>query len=249
MGHDALIQGELGAHRPPPGRRVELSRSLFSGNSIFLCDAFTEMCATGSASAPRHRVNRQGAGEAGRNRTGGCRKASGLAVVIQRVFLALCLLNAGCGYRMGRGFEPEIRSVYIPIFKSQADRRGLEFQLTEAVIKEIQMRTPFRIVSEPAADTQLIGSIVNTRKRVLGETRFDDPRELQMTLTVEVRWENLKTGEVLAEKCVPISPNDIQLIQRSEFAPEVGQSLATSYQQLVDRMARDIVDMMEAPTL
>lgn len=161
----------------------------------------------------------------------------------------VCLLITGCGYRMGRGFEPEIQSVHIPIFTSQADRRGLEFQLTEAVIREVQMRTPFKVVNEPAADTQLIGRIVNARKRVLGETRNDDPRELQMSVTVEIRWENLKTGEVLAEKRVPITQNEIQLIQRAEFAPEVGQSLATAYQQLAERMARDIVDMMEAPTL
>lgn len=150
---------------------------------------------------------------------------------------------------MGRGFESKIQSVYVPIFTSKSDRRGLEFQLTEAVQREIQDRTPFLIVDEPTADTKLVGKIVSTRKRVLGETRYDDPRELQMSLTVEVRWENLRTGEILAEKHVPISENAIQLIQRSEFAPEVGQSLATSYQQLVNGMAREIVDMMEAPTL
>ncbi|MDB5391061.1 MAG: hypothetical protein JWM11_6707 [Planctomycetaceae bacterium] len=150
---------------------------------------------------------------------------------------------------MGHGFESKIQSVYIPIFTSQSDRRGLEFQLTEAVQKEIQNRTPFRIVDEPSADTKLVGKILNTRKRVLGETRYDDPRELQMTLTIEVRWENLRTGEILAQKRVPISQSDIQLISNSEFAPEVGQSLATAYQQLIDRMASDIVQMMEAPTL
>ena len=84
---------------------------------------------------------------------------------------------------------------------------------------------------------------------MLGETKNDDPRELQMSLTVEVRWENLKTGEVLAEKRVPISQHEILLIQNAEFAPEVGQSLATAYQQVMDRMAREIVDLMEAPTL
>lgn len=163
--------------------------------------------------------------------------------------LALCWLTVGCGYRMGRGFESKIQSVYVPIFTSQSDRRGLEFQLTEAVQREIQNRTPFLIVDEPSADTKLVGQIVNTRKRVLGETRFDDPRELQISLTVEVRWENLKTGEILAQKRVPLTENEIQLIQRSEFAPEVGQSLATAYQQVINRMAREIVDLMEAPTL
>jgi hypothetical protein len=159
------------------------------------------------------------------------------------------LLIGGCAYRMGNGFESEIQSVYVPIFESQSDRRGLEFQLTEAVQKQIQLRTPFRVVDQPAADTQLIGKILNTRKRVLTETKNDDPRELQFSLTVQVRWENLKTGEVLAEKRVPISQSEIQLIQNAEFAPEVGQSLATAYQQVMDRMAREIVDLMEAPTL
>lgn len=179
-----------------------------------------------------------------RGRADGARTTSLLILA-----LTLALLTAGCGYRMGHGFEPEIHSIYVPTFTSQSDRRGLEFQLTEAVLKEIQIRTPFRIVEEPAADTQLIGKIVSTRKRVLGETRNDDPRELQMTLAVQVRWENLKTHEVLAEKSMPLNESDVQLLQRSEFAPEVGQSLATAYQQLVDRMARDIVDMMEQPTL
>jgi len=175
-------------------------------------------------------------------------RLSGSAIALG-IAITLCLLSVGCGYRMGRGFESKIQSVYVPIFTSQSDRRGLEFQLTEAVHQEIQNRTPFLLVEEPSADTKLVGKIVNTRKRVLGETRFDDPRELQMSLMVEVRWENLRTGEILAEKRVPISENDVQLIQRSEFAPEVGQSLATAYQQLVTRMAREIVDMMEAPTL
>ena len=66
---------------------------------------------------------------------------------------------------------------------------------------------------------------------------------------IDVHLALLKTGEILAQKRVPISPNEIQLITRSEFAPEVGQSLATAYQQLMDRMAREIVDLMEAPTL
>ena len=61
--------------------------------------------------------------------------------------------------------------------------------------------------------------------------------------------EMLARIEVLAEKRVPISQSEIQLIQNAEFAPEVGQSLATAYQQVMDRMAREIVDLMEAPTL
>ena len=163
--------------------------------------------------------------------------------------LMLILCSPGCGYTVNKSFDQEIRSVHVPIFQSESDRRGWEFPLTEAVHKEIQLRTPFRLVSEPTADTQLIGRIKNVRKRVLGETRNDDPRELQMSLTVGVRWENLHTGETIAERDLALTGQEIQLIQRAEFAPEIGQSLASAQQQLVDRLARDIVDMMKRPGL
>lgn len=164
------------------------------------------------------------------------------------VCLLLCtLLTSGCHYTIGNGFAPQVRTVYVPIFTSDADRRGLEFQLTEAVQKEIQLRTPFRIVDEPNADTQLTGHVVGLRKRVLGETRNDDPRELQISLQVQVRWENLRTGEIMAERDFTLNAQDLQVIQRAEFAPEVGQSLASASKHVMDRTARRIVDLMEQP--
>jgi hypothetical protein len=39
----------------------------------------------------------------------------------------------------------------------------------------------------------------------------------------------------------------LQLAAQAEFAPEVGQSLATGDQTAIDRLARNIVDMMEKP--
>jgi hypothetical protein len=37
------------------------------------------------------------------------------------------------------------------------------------------------------------------------------------------------------------------LFATGNFAPEVGQSLTTATQQAIDAMARQIVDLMEAP--
>jgi hypothetical protein len=169
-----------------------------------------------------------------------------------RLSLLLCfaLLSAGivgCGYMVGSGYQGEIRSVYVPVFKSESYRRGVEFQLTEAVQREIKRRTPFRIAKESYADTRLTGRLVEFEKDVLTESRFDDPRELQMGLAVEVIWEDLRTAQILAQQRVPVDPETVHLYAQSEFAPEVGQSLATATQQAVDRMARKIVNMMEAP--
>lgn len=154
---------------------------------------------------------------------------------------------AGCGYTVGSPYRAEIRSVHVPIFTTNSNRRGFEYQLTEAVQKQIQSRTHFRLANEGEADTILKGRIVDVTKRTLGQTNNSDPRELQLNLQVELTWEDARTGEILKQDRVDVAPETLQLAAQSEFAPEVGQSLASADREVVDRLARNIVDMMEAP--
>lgn len=156
------------------------------------------------------------------------------------------LLLSGCGYTVGNGFSPDIRTVSVPIFENATFRRGIEVQITEAVQKEIQKRTPYRLAKGLDADTRLTGRIVQISKNALTENQFDDPRELQFSLMVVVKWENLRTGEILAQQETPLSPTAIPLTTQAEVAPEVGQSLATGTQDATDQLARQIVNMMEA---
>jgi hypothetical protein len=161
--------------------------------------------------------------------------------------LSVLLMATGCGYTVGNNFSRDIKSVSVPIFENTTNRRGLEFQLTEAVQKEITKRAQFRLAKGLEADTRLKGKIVGFRKDVLGETRFDDPRELQISLMVEVTWEDLRSGEVLAQQEIPLSTEAIPMSAQSEFSPEVGQSLATSLSDAFQTMARKIVNLMETP--
>lgn len=163
------------------------------------------------------------------------------------LWLVLAIVAPGCGYTVGSQYSAEIRTVHVPTFTSNQYRRGIELQLTEAVQKQIQQRTPFRLAKEGEADTRLRGRLVNFQKGVLGETGQDDARELQINLAVEVTWEDLRTGQVLAQQQLPIGPDIVMQSTQAEFAPEVGQSLATATQSAVDRLARNIVEMMEQP--
>ncbi len=157
------------------------------------------------------------------------------------------LTSGGCGYMVGAPYAPEVRTVAVPIFENNSSRRGIEVQLTEAVQKEIQARTPFHLANEPYADTRLIGRIVQVNKRVLGQTGFDDPRELQVSLAVEIKWEDTRNSRVIAESHVPFAAEATHLSAEASFAPEIGQSLATANQTMVDDMARQIVNKMETP--
>ena len=106
---------------------------------------------------------------------------------------------------MGNSFNRDIKTVAVPIFENDTNRRGIEFQLTEAVQNEITKRTSYRLAKGLEADTRLTGRIVGFRKDVLGETRYDDPRELQLSLMVKVTWEDLRTGQLLAQQEIPLS--------------------------------------------
>jgi hypothetical protein len=180
-------------------------------------------------------------------RSGATRPALASFYSMTWISSCLLLLGSGCGYTVGNGFSPDVKTVAVPIFENDTFRRGLEYQLTEAVQKEIQNRTPYRLAHGSNADTRLTGRIVQVRKDVLGENNNDDPRQLQFSIMVRVTWENLRTGEILAKQEVPVAPDAIPLLTQAGFAPELGQSQATAAQTAIDQMAKRIINMMEAP--
>jgi len=160
---------------------------------------------------------------------------------------AVMLAAPGCGYLVGPSHDLQITTIEVPTFENDTFRRGLEQTLTEAVQKEIQERTVMRLVRGPGAQTRLKGRIVDVRKSLLGENRFDDGRELQLSLVVEVTWEDLRNGQVISQQSIPVDADAVSLYSQADFAPEVGHSMATAVQQATQQTARRIVDMMDAP--
>lgn len=156
-------------------------------------------------------------------------------------------VGSGCGYTVGAPYATDIRTVHVPTFQCSDYRRGYELQLTEAIQKQIQLRTPYRLAKEPGADTRLSGRIVSISKRAPNLNQYRDPRELELSIAIEVKWEDLRTGQVINQQSVPLQGNAAQLLGNTTFAPETGQSLATGTQDTVNNLARQIVGLMEVP--
>lgn len=208
------------------------------------------------------------------------------------MILAACGLAAGCsstghfelfGYTTAPPYEESIRTVYVPIFENVSFRRGLEFDLTRAVIREIEAKTPYRVVNcRENADTELKGKIVNRNKSVILPNRLGEVREGEVNLAVELLWLDLRPGYAgqpltrpdmnreelrrLRERQMPGMPvTQEDRIQRlpdvdaagkplpilvqpaATFIPELGGSVTSAEKQLVDRLAIQIVSMMERP--
>ena len=165
------------------------------------------------------------------------------------VALAATLTSGCASYGVGpRGIYPaEIRTVYVPVFESASFRRSVGERLTEAVIKEIELKTPYKVVPDARADSVLSGAIIGDTKRLLVTSPTDEPRLSELFLEVQVSWTD-RTGQILrAPDVVPIPPELVTVGATAKVVPEVGQSIATSQQLAIDRMARQIVALMEAP--
>jgi Lipopolysaccharide-assembly len=244
--------------------------------------------------------------ESTRDRRMPCRLARRTALVLLAVAglsMPACLGDGHfsiLGYSTQPNYDTKYHTVRVPIFKNYTFRRGLEFDLTSEVVKQIEQKTPYKVVSvnEPA-DTELLGTITVGTKNIINRNQLNEVREAQTNLVVELVWRDLQTGEILsrplkgrdappinlqipAQPALTISPQPgvnlqppvapplapagelplsqpgvppgppprqpVVIVQSlGDFIPELGQSITTAYQQNVERLATQIVSMMEVP--
>jgi hypothetical protein len=167
---------------------------------------------------------------------------------------AFCILQlpflCGCiGYHAGTGslYAPDVATVYVPMIESDSYRRDLGERLTEAVVKEIELKTPYKVVNTPDADSVLSARLMtDTRKRVI-QNGFSDPRVSETEIRAEVNWVNRRRQPLVPVQAIPIPTELLAFSQTSNLIPEAGQSVATSQQQAIQRLAQQIVATMEAP--
>ena len=170
-----------------------------------------------------------------------------------RLGFCLLLVCGGCaGYRFGNNtlYAPNVRTVYVPIFQSDSFRTtpsiDMGQRLTEAVCKEIEKRTPFKVVGTPDADSVLTGRIVADTKRMVVESPTDQSRQVEMNIQVLVTWAD-RGGAVLATGAVPLPAASVDVGQAAMLVPEFGRSVATTQQEGLIKMAQQIFGLMEEP--
>lgn len=140
----------------------------------------------------------------------------------------------GCGYKVGGPFRSDVKTVYVDMFSSKEFRRGLEFQLTEAVKKRIASDTPYRVASRENADTILVAEVLEERQAAFApDFRSRQPREKQLTLAVRVRWKDLRSGRLLVDQAV--------VLQAADYLTPTGETERLAQERVIDRMATRIV--------
>jgi hypothetical protein len=159
---------------------------------------------------------------------------------------AAAALLAGCasdptrGYAFRPAYDTGIRTIAVPVFENPTFHHGVEIDLTDAIIKEIQQRTPWVVVSSGAEST-LSGRIADIQLRPLTTSRRTGlVEDVAVAITVDFTWRDGRTGDYLVrrqnftatETFVPARPSGERL--------ELGQHAA------VQELARAIVSEMRS---
>ena len=155
--------------------------------------------------------------------------------------LAGCASDPTVGYSTRSTYTTQVRTVALPIFENATFDRGVEFDLADALVKEIEARTPYKVTSPERADTVLSGSIRSVRRDAISKSRLTGlSEEVVLGVTVDFVWKEQRTGRVLLERTgfaaqglfLP-SPPSGEPVELAEFAA-------------VQQLARDIVGIMRS---
>src|SRR3954453_11288980 len=105
-----------------------------------------------------------------------CRRSS---FIDHRLSFLLLFLTGCATYQFGNAtlYTPDVSTVYVPMVESASFRPDLGEALTEAICKEIEARTPYKVVGTPNADSILSAKIIEETKRIVVKNKFDEARD------------------------------------------------------------------------
>lgn len=143
------------------------------------------------------------------------------------------------GYSNESMFPEDVRSVCLEMFDNQTFRRGVEYELSDALAKRIEVDTPYKIVSDTdRADSVISGQIVSIGELALSTDRdIGTVLEREVELRAVVNWKNLKTGQLMIDHVKVSASASYSAYQRQDF--NYASALAAN------NLALKIVEQME----
>jgi len=157
--------------------------------------------------------------------------------------LFICLCFCGCsgigGYSNESLFPQDVNTVCLEMFDNRTFRRGVEYELSDALAKRIEADTPYKIVSSTdRADTVMNGQIISITEAALSlERESGRVLEKELELRAVVNWKNLKTGELLIASR--------QVSASATYSPFQKQDFGYASSLAANNLARKIVELME----
>lgn len=160
-----------------------------------------------------------------------------------------CLLTAsGChGYRFGTDglYNRNIKTVYVPMVAADTYRDGLGERLTEAICKRITTATPYDLADAKHADSILEVHLVAENQFVSAMNKYNDTRQKNLAWSVVAVWKDNQHNILATQDAIPLASLGVTLSAQGYLVAEMGQSGAVTQQDVIDKLADQIVGLME----
>ena len=144
-------------------------------------------------------------------------------------------------------FGPDIQTVYVPMVESDPTRRHLAERLTETICKQLEERSPYKVVGRSSADSILECRIIEKKQRVSLVNEYNDPLQKSGELSIEIRWRDRRSQDLRQFEPLDWNAGATQITASDSMVAEYGHSLLVSEQKQIERLADQIVGMMELP--
>jgi hypothetical protein len=161
---------------------------------------------------------------------------------VKKLLLSLLLLG-GCGYssnsyNWGGLYRADISTMAVPVFQTRSFARGEEIALTQALINQIEQRTPYKVVPRDQAETVLEGIVTQSRVTTISNDSITAlPQEQLYNITIDFVWKDLRTGRVIVERR--------GFRQSSTFYSTLGEGRNRGSQTAVEGLASSIVTELQ----
>lgn len=158
-----------------------------------------------------------------------------------RIVLGLCAAAclAACGYTTHTLVPDRYRTIAVPVFGNETRRHDLEFELTRAVIEEVQGRTHLRVVADAAdADLVMRGVLREVEEETLSRRAYQRLREGAMFVTAEVGVTDRRTGETVVK--------EQRVTERESYVPVLGEDVRSARAETTRTLAERIVRTLES---
>jgi hypothetical protein len=155
-----------------------------------------------------------------------------------------CAADPRRGYSLATTFPEDVKTVAVPVFKNQSMSPGIEVELTEAIIKEIQRSTSVKVITPGAgtsADATLRGVVTEVNLRRMNvRSGTGLIQELGYQIAVDFDFRDERDGKLLSSRR--------NFVATDTFIPTtgVGEKIEAGQRGATQRLAKDLVGELRA---
>jgi Lipopolysaccharide-assembly len=118
------------------------------------------------------------------------------------VLMIAVMWNVGCGYHVAGKSDSLPKSIHViavPALENKTTSYRIEQRLTAATVHEFLVRTPYRVVSDPAnGDAVLRGKVLSLEAvPLLFDTKTGRATAMLVTVKCEITFEERESGKIL----------------------------------------------------